>query len=327
MALTSRALAFVSRWFDEDTVHRTFEPLIADWQREWQDATPARRPGISIRACLAFLCAVIISTPKIALTSAPPAVTNQIAIRMVKFMAVTTVILMIPPTREIGSAVMRGSSWATYSLILFSIPSALTIAFPFAMAGAVDVLRRRQPMAAHVEHAAVLKLGALAIAFMFIFTGWVVPAASTAARRSINPAGMQEPLRAMRDLTTYELVLDPDRATIFAPSDSFPFSSQSATLQRELSQRAAMVTLPIVLLWLRWRTLNRRRRPLPELIATTIAIATLFTVGYLGVTLEREWQLPAGSAVWLPIVTFVLWGAVVHRVPSTPFRARTNAQG
>ena len=35
MRLTTRALAFASRWFDEATVHRTFEPLIADWQREW----------------------------------------------------------------------------------------------------------------------------------------------------------------------------------------------------------------------------------------------------------------------------------------------------
>ena len=49
MALTTRALAFVSRWFDEATVRRTFEPLIADWQREWQDAPPARRRWVSLR--------------------------------------------------------------------------------------------------------------------------------------------------------------------------------------------------------------------------------------------------------------------------------------
>jgi hypothetical protein len=310
MALTSRALAFVSRWFDEDTVHRTFEPLIADWQREWQDATPARRPGISIRACLAFLCAVIISTPKIALTSAPPAVTNQIAIRMVKFMAVTTVILMIPPTREIGSAVMRGSSWATYSLILFAVPSALTLAFPFAMTGAVDVLRRREPMPAHVERAALLKLCAVAIAFMVVFSGWVVPAASTAARRSINPPGMQEPLRTMGDLNTYELLVDPDRANVFAPRNAFPFSSQSATLTRELNQRAAIVALPLVLIWMRWRSLSRRRKALPALLATVTAIVTLFTVGRLGSTLEREWQLWAGISAWIPIVVFMAWGPI-----------------
>jgi hypothetical protein len=248
--------------------------------------------------------------PRIVQTAAPAAVTNQIATRMVRFIAVATVVLMIPPVMRIGSAMMRGSSWATGALILFAVPSALTLAFPFAMAGAVEVLRRRATLPAHVERAAVLKLGALAIAFMFIFAGWVVPAASTAARRSINPAGMQEPLRAMQDLNTYELLVDPDRATIFAPRSPFPFASQSAALQRELNQRAAIMALPVVLLWLRWRTLNRSRRPLPELVATTIAIVTLFTVGYLGSTFERQWQLWAGISAWLPIVVFMTWGLV-----------------
>lgn len=306
----TRALAFASRWFDPRTVNGTFDPLVADWQREWRDAPVAARAGISARGWWAFVSAVILSTPRIALTSAPATVTNQVAVRMVKFIAVATVVLMIPPVSEISNAMRQGSSWATYALMLFAVPSALTLAFPFGMAGAVDVLRRREPMPAHVERAAMLKLGALAIAFMFIFTGWVVPAASTAARRSINPAGMQEPLRAMRDLTTYELVVDPDRATIFAPRDPFPFSSQSVTLQRELNQRAAMVALPIVLLWLRWRALSQRRRPLPELIATTIAVATLFVTSYGAGWLERQWRLPAGSAAWFPIVVFVTWGLI-----------------
>ena len=306
----TRALAFAARWFDPGTVNATFDPLIADWQREWRDAPVAARARISVRGWWAFVSTVILSMPRIVLTAAPAAVTNQIATRMVRFIAVATVVLMIPPVMRIGSAMMRGSSWATGTLILFAVPSALTLAFPFAMAGAVEVLRRRATMAAHVERAAVLKLGALAIAFMFIFAGGVVPAASTAARRSINPAGMQEPLRAMQDLNTYELLVDPDRATIFAPRNPFPFASQSAALQRELNQRAAIVALPVVLLWLRWRTLIRTRRPLPELAATTIAIVTLFTVGYLGSTFERQWQLWAGISAWLPIVVFMTWGLV-----------------
>ena len=38
MRLTNSVLAFASRWFDEATVRGTFEPLIADWQHEWQHA-------------------------------------------------------------------------------------------------------------------------------------------------------------------------------------------------------------------------------------------------------------------------------------------------
>jgi hypothetical protein len=54
MAITTRALAFASRWFDEATVRRTFEPLIADWQREWQDASPSRRARVSLRGLAAL---------------------------------------------------------------------------------------------------------------------------------------------------------------------------------------------------------------------------------------------------------------------------------
>ena len=72
MALTNRALAFVSRWFDAATVRRTFEPLIADWQREWQDAPPAQRWLVSLRGMRAFVLAVMVSSPQIILTSAPP---------------------------------------------------------------------------------------------------------------------------------------------------------------------------------------------------------------------------------------------------------------
>jgi hypothetical protein len=85
MPLTNRALAFASRWFDAATVRGTFEPLIADWQREWQDAMPSRRAWTSARGLVAFICAVIVSGPRIALTPAPTSVTDRVAITMTRF--------------------------------------------------------------------------------------------------------------------------------------------------------------------------------------------------------------------------------------------------
>ena len=58
MAPGSRWLAFASRWFDERTVASVFEPLIADYQREWRDEGSSRRVLISIRAMVAFAVAV-----------------------------------------------------------------------------------------------------------------------------------------------------------------------------------------------------------------------------------------------------------------------------
>ena len=304
MALTSRALAFASRWFDEATVRRTFEPLIADWQREWQDAPPARRPGISVRAWLAFACAVIVSSPRIVLTPAPPDVSRQVAVRMVKFIAIATLILMIPPVMETRAVIMRGSSWMHPYYFLFALPTAITLAFPFAMAGAVDAIRRAKALPAHLERAVVLKLGLLAVALMVLSTGWVVPLTSQAQQRSINPPGMSAPLRGVHQLTTFELVVDPARATVYAPGTLS--TARSISISRELNQRAVLTVLPIVLLWLRWKAHNGPRRrfgPSPLIVATAASIAVVLAFGMTGAFRE-------GSAYWLPIAVFATWGIV-----------------
>ncbi len=96
MAITSRALVFAQRWFDAATVQRIFEPLIADWQREWQDASPSRRARVSLRGLAAFICAVIVSSPQIAGTSAPSSVTNRVATRIARFTLPATALLTWP---------------------------------------------------------------------------------------------------------------------------------------------------------------------------------------------------------------------------------------
>ena len=97
MALTNRALAFATRWFDDATVRRVFEPLIADWQREWQDAQPRQRRRVSLRGIRAFVLAVMVSSPQIIVTSAP-GVTNRVASRVTRVTSVLTLVLMIPPS-------------------------------------------------------------------------------------------------------------------------------------------------------------------------------------------------------------------------------------
>jgi hypothetical protein len=302
----TRLLGITAWLFGADMKQRIFEPLIADWQREFQNASPLRRIGVLLRGLAAFVCAVIVSSPRILMTPPPPGVADQIATRVVRFMALATVLFMIPPVTEIGLWWARGASWTRASLFLFAVPMAMTLAFPFAMTGAVDALRRRDPMPAHVARASVLKLGALAIVVMLIYTGWVVPAASQAARNAMNPAGMSEPLRSMRELSTYELLIAPERASVFAPGTYL--ASQSVSLHRELNQRFALVALPIALIWLRWRA----RQPLPALAATAIAVAALFVASYGGARLERDWALWAGSSSWFGVAVFVVWGLVAR---------------
>lgn len=312
MAITSRALAFASLWFDEQTVRRTFEPLIADWQREWQDAPSARRRWITLRGLGAFALAVIVSSPQIARTAAPREVTNRIATRMATVVAILTAVLMIPPSVQLWFLWKAGSSWVRGSGFLFTLPAAMALAFPLAVVAGVDAIRRLQSLPDHVERAAALKLGAVAAMFMLVYGGWVMPAANQAFLRVINPPGMTEPLRGVRELSTRELVFDPDRATMFAPGTQL--ASRSTTIQRELNGRAAMIVMPLVLLWLRWRAYDLPRPrwfwPLPAWLAIPIVIGILSTATTFGGWLERDWHFFTGTRQWMPIVAFALWGMV-----------------
>lgn len=311
MAITNRALAFVNRWFDEATVHRVFEPLIADWQRQWLEASPSRRRLVAMYGFMAFASAVIISSPRIALTPVPAGLTNQIARRMARVTAVVTALLMIPVIIELTEWWMKDASWIRGSLYLLALPSAITLAFPFAITGAVDAIRRHE-MLPHVGRAAALKLGAFAFLFMLIYSGWVVPAAGQAARSAMNPAGMGVPLRGVQDLTTLQLVFDPDRATVFAPGTYN--ASRSFSIRSELNKRIVLTALPLVLLWLRWRAFGLPRsrwiRPLPWMGATAITMSAFAGLFVLGFWLEREFRLRPGVGCWLPIAAFAMWVSV-----------------
>jgi cytochrome bd-type quinol oxidase subunit 2 len=303
MAITSRALAFASRWFDEATVRRTFEPLIADWQREWQDAPPSRRARVSLHGAAAFVCAVMVSMPQLARTAAPARVTNLVAIRMTRFIAVASALLLIPPLQQLPA------TGSTAAMLFFLLPSVITFVFPFSMVGAADAIRRHERLAPHVERATAAKLALIALLFMIVFGGWVVPAANRAYRIAGSPHGGQAP--GVRELTTFELVTDPARAAAHEP---FTGGADRATrVQGELNNRAALAVMPVLILWLRWRaiegTSGRWWSPLPVSLATTLVIVVFGVSFFYGWQLERQLKLITGTGYWLPVMSFVVWGA------------------
>jgi hypothetical protein len=305
MATTTRALAFVSRWFDEATVRRVFEPLIADWQREWLDASPTQRGWVSLRGSWAFLCAALVSSPEIARTPVPTSVANRVARRIAIVVGLISMLLLVP---VLTSTRFPGGQSV---LILLLLPAMITLAFPFAMTAAVDAIRRYDRLTPQIERAAVFKLYGFSLLFMLIFSGWVVPASSYAWRAATNPDGAA-PLRRVEELSTTQLVLDPARATVYAPATSL--ASRSAIIRRTLNQRATMTALPIVLMWMRWRSLNQRRdrwySPLPTSAATVVTIVAFAALWSVGANIEIRGLLPASIGVWLPAAAFALWAGV-----------------
>ena len=58
---------FAQRWFSPSTVSSVFEPLVADWQRQWNDATPAERRWIDVKGRVAFATTLVMMAPRVAL--------------------------------------------------------------------------------------------------------------------------------------------------------------------------------------------------------------------------------------------------------------------
>jgi hypothetical protein len=294
MAITTRALSFVTRWFDEATVRRTFEPLIADWERELLDTPPSRRVRVSAGGLAAFICAVIVTSPSLLHTLAPSAVTNRVALRMTRFIALASVLLMLPFFRQ-----MLTPGWR--AVMLFSlVSSAIAVAFPLSMIGAVDAIRRYDPLPPHVERAVAAKLGLIAVVFMLVFGGFVVPASNQLFRQTSGPGG-PSPFPGVRELTTYQLLTDPALE-----------AHRAANIQRELNNRAALALFPVVLLWVRWRAIDTGRgtwwSPLPAPLATMIVVAAFVVTSFYGFFLELDLDLAAGTRHWLPIAAFTVWG-------------------
>lgn len=272
MRTTSRALAFASRWFDAATVERVFEPLVADWQREWQDASGFRRGFVHLRALTAFLCATLISSHLVLRQPTPSAVANRIVTRIARFTLVMTALFTVPYLSQRGSIGMS---------LLFVIPSGLVLAFPFAMIAAVDAIRRDHVLPPQVERATAVKLAIAALLFMLTFHGFVVPAANqayrtagwsrTAAEFPGSDISMRGPRPGVRELNTYELLTDHGFAdgTRFLPEQ----------VNRELSTRASLALLSLVLLWLRWNMLARPNGRSARLPALVVAVAAFVVFG------------------------------------------------
>jgi hypothetical protein len=321
MAITSRALAFASRWFDTQTVARVFDPLVADWQREWIDAPRSQRPVVHLKGLLGFCIAIIVSTPVMLQMRAPQRLTDRIARRIAIGAAIGTLALMLPFVREIGSLPQRGL------LILSLIPQALTLAFPFALVPAVDAIRDFNGLDAPARRAAVSKLAVFAVAFVFFFHGWVMPAANqvyreTALEASVRAQGnanaiaqfgrSRGPVPGVREMSNSELLASLVRAANGEPGRN-PHAT-ATSLQIEINNRAAVAILPVLLLWRRWRALDlpagRWFSARHSAIATVAMIVAFGVMTPLSHSFAHAWRMPVGIGSWLTLVFLAAIGSL-----------------
>ena len=299
MALTQTLLAWAGRWFDRRTVSDVFEPLVADWQREWLDAPVARRRWITARATAAFAVAALTVAPRaLIFTPTPPSTLRRVLSRMIIFVSVVSGLMMIPFLSELRTIAPGRLAW----LLMWLLPSTALLAFPFAMGFVVDGVRRHaKPTQA--ERMTVLRTALVAVAVTVVLGGWIVPAANQQFRLTVKADPWHPPARGARELTTPQLI----QAPWLARAEGL---ARSEAIQRELHNRASLAVLPLVLIWLRWRALNHPSPQwlLPSWLSPAVTMGAFFFVRENDARIESLLGLDHGAAAWVPLVLFVAIG-------------------
>jgi hypothetical protein len=268
----TRLMQFARRWFSPSTVSSVFEPLVADWQRQWNDATPAQRRWINARGFAAFATTTAMMAPRLVLASGTLRVRPLVLAACFWF---ATSILLALPFRE------------PLNLLWLVLPSTLTLMLPFAILPALDAMRRDGEEPTTADRRGALMLVIVAACGVAIGQGWVTPVANQYYRNETTSRMNGRPSvawKGVRERTTLDLIAG-EGSTIPAPART-----------RELTNRATLALLPAVLVWLRWRSLGRaRHRSWPVVKSCLLAFgifAAFVMVMAAGPPLERMFVAP-----------------------------------
>ena len=305
-----RLLRFASRWFDAATVSHVFEPLVADWQREWRDTPAQHRASIWWRGWCGFIVAALAVAPSVLLfTPVPPSMARRVLARMIIFTSAISLLLTIPFVVDVQGVTLD----RLVVLTLLLTPSGAALAFPFAMTWVTDAVRRGPCVTAN-DRIAAIRVAMVGSLVAFVLIGWIVPAANQQFRELAAPEWVRRPVtRGVHELTTVELFVVPGRAVV----DRRIYKEREAAIEQEIHQRAVLSLLPAVLVWLRCAALSRPRRgrltPLPPAIATIATVLVFFPLYFLSVNIEPVLGIRTGTALWLPLAGLVAWAILEGR--------------
>ena len=303
----SRLYAFASQWFDERTVSRVFEPLLADYQREWAAAPRGRQVVITARSVAAFVrSAIALSPHALALTPMPASTTRRVLARIIVFSSVAAVVLSIPFLLQMRAMPLPQLVAAAFTLL----PAGIVTAFPFAMIWVADGIRRHA-RPTRLERVAALRTGVIAVIFSMVAMGWVIPLSNQQYRKIAAPESARPPALGTRELTITQLMSEPSPVVADA---QYSGNSNRRAVRRELNNRVVIALLPALLLWLRWTALTRPDRRwfvrLPVAAETALVVVVFFTLYLAGVWIEPTLGLDAGTGFWTPLLALWLMGTL-----------------
>jgi hypothetical protein len=304
-----RLLRVANDWFDAATVARVFEPLVADWQREYLSAPVGRaRVTCRVRGAFAF-CSTFVSLSPRALASPLRIAVDGAAWLWLAVFSLLACVLQVPMFDWPSNLIAQGC------LVVWLAPSFLAAAVPFAL---VPVgLRLAQSAGPEwARRRALVRCALVVTTAHCLALGWLVPAANQAWRVGTHDQDHdRRPLvRGPRELTAIELVShDPAAASATATRKA---------VRDERHNRASFALAPLALALLGWALGQVVRR---AGAVKTLGWWLLIGTAFLGLRAASvPWGLSLPVAMWLPIVA-ALAAAAVLRAAWRPSPAELSA--
>lgn len=313
----TRALAFVSRWFDSQTVATVFEPLIADWQREWHDAAGPRRMGVWTRGAGALLVSMIAVSPSVMFAPWPAGTLRRVVRRVTIWTTLASGVLMVPFVTDLGRKI---DIEVVPYLVILLLPQALAVAFPLAVTTIVDVIRSA-PRPTREERIAATKFAFVATTLMLMLAGWGYPAANRQFRidSTLVTTGRPRPIfTGLREMSIVELANDASlKSALWRDGRESWATGRAETIRGEIASRTALVMLPLVLMWIRWRALLLPRghwySALPLIISAPLTFSVSMFLLYQEHTLADIFYAPRWTGPLLAWTVLAIASASVDR--------------
>ncbi|MEO8680375.1 MAG: hypothetical protein ABI665_15090 [Vicinamibacterales bacterium] len=297
----TRLLAFASLWFDEGTLTTVFEPLVADWQREWLDAKPSHRSLVSMRGLAAFLSTLVALSPRILLSPPPASLVIRVATRVGVLAFALTVPLIASFVYDLIHS-WNGAQPLPLIALLNLLPGQIVLTLAPAMMPGVDVLRRHAPFSGHLARRATAQLALLGMLATLVGIGWGSPYANQQFRNRMASASSGRSVQLSRGI--HELSL----SEIWSSPKGVPRMMTNARRTQELNLRLSVVAAPILFVWVRWTMLSVVRRKwiaaIPVSLVAIVTAVAFFALMY---------PLNGGFGPWLPHLVMVLGGIATLR--------------
>lgn len=304
-------LRWTARTFGDDAAMRIFEPLIADWQRQWRTErrTFAGRTAAAVRGGFAFASTCLTVGWQTG-RHLPARVRVTAFATAIGFTSLGAGAVVLGFLHQLDT--MRGAALAAMA------PSLFAVAGPLALLPAAAVLARtsREARPAHTRWFLV-RFVAGTMCVMGIALAYVVPATNQHFRRVMasQVAGRDVvPPRGPRELSAVELVLFDDTREVFV-------AGTREHVGEELALRATIAMVwPVAFACFGWRLAGARQTISTRAVLGWWVLALVTTLFVSGGERQTREQL----GVFTVVIPAVLWiaAALMLRPPSAAAESR-----